>query len=393
MEQNTKSGQSVPGLRYLDGAERALSRNLWEESFPEDSKVFGDYYFTEKVKDNRILVLEENDRIDAMIQMNPYRLQVKDQQWKIDYLVGVATRKDRRHRGYMRRLLVKMMADMRSEQMPFCFLMPADEAIYRPFGFTFIYDQPQFEWNNENPLERQSVILWRNPKKTEGPIENDGWQITEPAEETLQKLSDWMNHWLADHYQVYAVRDRIYIERLLKEIASECGTLDLVFGGERIIGVESFWGLEKKVRRLLYAEDSCIKEGKEPKPAIMARIIHPERFMQVISLKDQVADEQKTVTLKIADPLIPENQGIWRWTLNHETSWLEKMAALEEETGDNQPWLKAAELAESGKIIPDLTLTITELTTWLFGYDIPKAAAAFSDIIQPLRGVFLDEVV
>lgn len=340
-------------MRYLETSERMLSRDLWEEAFPEDSRQFGDYYFSEKIKDNRVLVLEENGRIDAMIQLNPYELQVKDQRWKIDYLVGVATRKDRRHRGYMRRLLAKMMADMRAEQMPFCFLMPADEAIYRPFGFTFIYDQPWFGWKGEMAYERKRVSL--------------------ESEDSLAQASDWMNRWLKERYQVYAIRDRAYVGRLVKEIASEQGTLELVFDGNHIIGAESFWGIEKKVQRLLYAEASYIKEVKNPKPAIMARIIDMEHFMQVICLKQTVEKETETIILQMEDPLVPENQGTWRWTLNHETSWLEKL--------------------ETSVIAPDLTLTITELTAWLFGYDTPEAAAAFSDVIQQLQGVFLDEVV
>ncbi len=115
---------------------------------PEDSRSFDDYYFGEKLGDNRILVLEEEHaagsgedgngkpgsfRIVSMIHLNPYVVQAAGLRWQVDYLVGVATRKDRRHRGYMRRLLLRMMEDMRVEGMPFCFLMPADEAIYQPF--------------------------------------------------------------------------------------------------------------------------------------------------------------------------------------------------------------------------------------------------------------------
>ena len=149
---------------YLTGDEKQSCRKLWEEAFPEDSREFGDYYFREKLKDNRILALVEeaeeeqlgiqeikarrtgetklSGNVQAMLHRNPYRLMVCGQQWQVDYLVGVATRKERRHRGYMRQLLLRMMDDMRREGMPFCFLMPADEAIYRPFGFTFIFRQP-----------------------------------------------------------------------------------------------------------------------------------------------------------------------------------------------------------------------------------------------------------
>lgn len=359
-------------MRYLDASERSLSRSLWEEAFSEDSQQFGDYYFTEKIKDNQILVMEDSGRIDAMIQLNPYQLQVKNQQWKIDYLVGVATRKDRRHQGYMRRLLMRMMADMRAAQKPFCFLMPADEAIYRPFGFTFIYDQPYFAWNTEKKLEKQGLILWGSSADAETVEERDSWKMAEFAELMIPKTAEWMNQWLAEHFQVYAVRDQVYLERLLREIASEHGTLDLVFDENRLIGVQSFWGLEKKEQRLLYAEASYIKERKKAEPMIMARIIDVEWFMRVICLKDEAAEQEKTLLLQIEDPLIPQNDGIWKWVLNHESSSLEK-------------W-------DAGICRPDLTLTITELTSWLFGYDIPSAARE-ADEVQPLQGVFLDEIV
>ena len=38
---------------------------------------------------------------------------------------------------------------MYAEQMPFTFLMPADEAIYRPFQFAFICDQESWEESEE----------------------------------------------------------------------------------------------------------------------------------------------------------------------------------------------------------------------------------------------------
>ena len=124
-------------IRYLNDREKQSVRELWEEAFPEDSKEFGDYYFKEKVRDNRILALigekpegedkepgpreSHQERADAMIHLNPYRLMVRGRCWQADYLVGVATRRDKRHRGYMRCLLLRMMKDLRQEQMPFAF--------------------------------------------------------------------------------------------------------------------------------------------------------------------------------------------------------------------------------------------------------------------------------
>lgn len=351
-------------IRYLDASERGVSRKLWEEAFSEDSQSFDDYYFQEKLKDNRILVLEEAGRIDSMIHLNPYLLQVKNFRWRVDYLVGVATGKNCRHRGYMRRLLTQMMADMRAEEMPFCFLMPADEAIYRPFGFTYIYRQPHWTWKRavEAGLIRRPLLPW---------------QDTPGSRRYLEELADWMNRWLGKQYQVYAVRSAEYLFRLMKEIASEDGSFDVLYDGDTMIGMESRWGWGEKEQRLLYGEAPYIEASSEAKPAIMARIISVESFLRAVCLKASVKEEERTLTLRLTDPLIPENDGVWTWRLNHETSWAKKAMETED-----------ACFAE-----PALKLTITELTSWLFGYELPEAVGGYADVVETLDGVFLDEAV
>ena len=144
-------------IRYLDNQEKGRTKDLWREAFPEDSEDFLDYYDQEKMSINQVLVREENGVIQSMLHRNPYRLQVRDTFWNADYIVAVATRTDMRHRGYMRSLLIRMMTDMRERQMPFCFLMPAAEAIYTPFQFAFIYDQPVWNLKEDIKLKHTSI--------------------------------------------------------------------------------------------------------------------------------------------------------------------------------------------------------------------------------------------
>lgn len=408
MERGVEMGQEI---RYLDTYEKMRSRDLWEEAFPEDSKSFDDYYFQEKLKDNRILALEEAGRIDSMIHLNPYRVQVKNRIWRVDYLVGVATRKDRRHRGYMRRLLMRMMADMRAEDMPFCFLMPADEAIYRPFGFTYIYRQPQWQWKDVSPKDAAGATVRRDMD-----LHRDVTGLTRRAllpwkdslgnRRYLEELAAWMNRWLANRYQVYAVRNAEYLLRLMKEITSEDGNFDVLYDGDDVVGMESRWGWGGKEQRLLYGEAPYIQEKAAPKPAIMARIISVEPFMRAVCLKDSVEEDELTITLCLTDSLIAKNEGVWTWHLNHESSWVERQAALpERELEQSEAMsgeLRAAEthsgtvsFAVGGTAVlkPVLQLTITELTGWLFGYQIPEAAEEYAEVVQTLEGVFLDEIV
>ena len=420
-------------IRYLNDREKQSLRELWEEAFPEDSKEFGDYYFKEKVGDNRILALigekpegedkepgpreSHQERADAMIHLNPYRLMVRGRCWQADYLVGVATRRDKRHRGYMRCLLLRMMKDLRQEQMPFCFLMPADEAIYKPFGFTYIYNQERFVrgagwerldgrrqlagrelpagWQQEKELQAAEVGAGR--EKVTGAVEEEAGRSRQPVamipgeasseyQDRLQAVAEWMNRWLEKHYQVYARRDREYLERLVKEIISEDGTLDILFCGNQIAAVESWWGRGEREQRLLYGEEPYVERiPGEEKPAIMARIISPEAFVPVIHLREQAGGQEDcTIPLYIQDPLIEENEGRWMWHLNRETSWLER-----QEEGELYGQYKT----DISRIMPRLTLTIDQMTAWLFGYHTPREAEGYDELIETLHGVFLDEVV
>lgn len=351
-------------VRYLETKEKRGCRSLWEEAFPEDSRQFDDYYFMEKMKDNRVLVLEEDGRIVSMLHQNPYRIRVRGQVWRSDYIVGVATAEDRRHRGYMRQLLNHMMEEMWSEQMPFCFLMPADEAIYRPFGFVYIYDQPQWELAEGIALEARPLLPWKDS------LGQKGW---------LAGLADWMDGWLKNRYQVYAVRDEAYLRRLIRELESEDGTFDVLYDEDAMVGIRCEWGLEKREQRLLMVEPPYQREKDEAKPAIMARIICLEQFVKAIRLKEDVPEEELRILLEVEDPLIPQNSGCWYWNVNRETSWLERCG---QGSGDA--------IAERK---PDISITAAELTGWLFGYDVPEAVHGYGNMIETLKSVFLDEVV
>ena len=345
-------------LRYLKEDERGRCRTLWHEAFGEDSESFTDYYFTEKVKNNRILVLEEQGQIVSMLHQNPYRLRVGSQIWPVDYIVGVATQKKWRRRGCMRRLLVRMMQEMWEEGMPFCFLMPADEAIYRPFHFTWIFDQPKWELREDPALTRQPLNALRDSAGYRG---------------YLATLADWMNRWLEERYEVYAIRDEAYLRGLQKELKSENGTLEVIYEEDRMVGMTGWWGLNVQEQRLLYAEPLYVRESGPARPAIMARIICLEQFVKAIRLREDAETEERVIRLAVEDPLVAGNRGRWDWHLNREASWLERP----EESGG----------------AADLELTIEELTSWLFGYDVPEMAPRYEDMVKPLQGIFLDEVV
>lgn len=350
------------GVRALAGDEKKETISLWKSCFPEDSREFMDYYYEEKTRDNQILVKEENGEILSMLQRNPYGIDFRGQNWDIDYLVGVATSENRRGEGHMREILTACLRDMNLRNVPFTFLMPAAEAIYRPFDFRFIAEKENFSLRGEF---------------TRVPVESHLWDC--------KKAADFMKKWLTEHYEIFTRRDISYVERLVKELKSEDGELSFLYDGDLLMGLEAFWGREKREQRLLYTDEKwCVKT--KGNPLIMARITNVERFLTAFCLK---SFGQMKLWLDITDSLIEENNGSFLWTLTENGSTLARIAEGE---------MEAAEVREELFV---LKTQIADLAPWLFGYKkpeeiwnwLPEDMADELGKIHTVQGVFLDEIV
>ena len=99
-----KSDKSNLTVRYADGRDTDALYKLWKECF-HDTDAFMAYYFDYYLRDNRILILVQENQLKSMIHLNPYTLSVCGKKVNSLYVVGVATDADFRHRGAMTRLL------------------------------------------------------------------------------------------------------------------------------------------------------------------------------------------------------------------------------------------------------------------------------------------------
>lgn len=187
MPERSLMDEMMPEPFYLPEDERERSKELYREAFPEDTERFIDYYYTYKTRDNQILALEQDGELVSMVHLNPYIMIVNGFETPANYIVAVATRKEYRHRGYMRLLLVRALQDMADRNMPFTFLMPASERIYAPFDF-----------------------VWICPY-TELP----------PRIERMDAAGQ--NRYLAARYQMFCKRDMVYLENLVAEKHAEEG--------------------------------------------------------------------------------------------------------------------------------------------------------------------------
>lgn len=254
-------------VRKLDVKEHGKTRKLYEEVFPQDSQAFVDYYYSEKTKDNCIYVIEKEEEILAMLHLNPYRFMVNGREKSVNYVVAVATKEEYRGRGYMRSLLVQALKDMYGAGESFTFLMPAAEAIYLPYDFRTVYEQEHREYDEQNPTD-------------------NGVEISVLLEEECRELANTVNQYLAANFQVFAVRDEAYYQRLMKEMGSDGGKLILC----------------RKEGEIIDCLESLEGEGYSAKPKIMTRIVDVRRMLMSVHLRSLMA-----VCFHITDQVIEEN--------------------------------------------------------------------------------------
>lgn len=211
-------------LRKLEKQEHIKTRKLWEEIFKEDTKEFLDYYYSVKTAENEIYVIEEDDKIVSMLHLNPYHMRIGNEIYQTHYIVAVATDEHYRKRGYMAKLLNYAMQVMEDRGEPFTFLMPAAEAIYKPFGFEFVYEQ------------KRGTITGKADK-------DDAIDFVMAKETDCQEIADFANECLKD-YDVVTWRDASYYKTLLQEQKSEHGGILLAKKQGNMVGAFCFANLE-----------------------------------------------------------------------------------------------------------------------------------------------------
>ena len=369
---NTTAG-SV--LTYLDAEDKDETKHLWHMCFPEDSESFIEYYYKEKTKDNEILVKKDNGLLISMVQYNPYAVKLRGRLWKLDYLVGVATEESRRREGHFWDVFVKMLHDEEAAGKPITYLVPVNPAVYAPMGFTFIGNVASYELT-----EKAKQTLTRT--------------VCQDTPEDCGRAAVYMEQWLGARYEMYTRRDAAYVSRLIKELASENGTLEFLEQDGRLVGLDAYWGWEVREHRLLYAEDAyTVKTGE--KPWNMARLTNIRALLPAFGLKqaEQQGEEKRMLTLciRMNDPILEMNNGEFVWTIGETGSSLKARKPEPDTCGCTENvsiWLETK---------PE------ELVSWLFGCRKAeeiwggqlenKGLAEILAQVDTVNGVYLDEIV
>lgn len=212
------------GIACLKGGDVLTTRPLWEEVFCEDSPAFTEYYFQKKARHNttficRLLSAPLPGEIVSMVHLTPYEITIEGNTYPSFYIVGVATKESHRHRGLMAALLNRAFKYAESMYCPFVFLMPANPAIYKPFGFSYVYSRPQYD------VPR--LILQKEVYINSFPLGDVHIHCLEntASDTELERLSTFACHALKEQFDYYLTRTPAYYETLLAELASQKGCI------------------------------------------------------------------------------------------------------------------------------------------------------------------------
>ncbi len=325
-------------VRALKGADCLQLRPLWEEVFFEDSEVFTDYYFKEKAeKNDGLALIDREGKAVSMLYLAPYRLKLRTgdvfRTETIDYMIGVATQKDHRKRGYMNCLLVRALHQMYERQRPFVFLMPADPDIYRPYQFSYIYDKVSYELEDA--------------------------EVGEPlGEQEEGQLAEFSSAVLEEQYDVFFERDSAYYHTMTKELSAQHGGIRIFreqVMGQQEAGPLSGYLLYSREGEKPQVQEVWMKQGvheipgmryQKEEPVIMARIVDVQAFLSLLRSRTKSIEW----ILEVRDPLLEANQGIWRCCLWPDRAIVEKIS----ESTEQRDGICKAE--------------IQGLAEWAFGY-------------------------
>ena len=179
--------------------EQERTKSLYREIFPEDTEEFLDFYYRERPK--RILAMEEEGEIIAMLHLNPFLFSFFGKEITASYIYAVATKKEKRRQGIMGELLYYSFQLLREDGEAFCILIPVSESIYSPFGFRTVAKLAIEESEEEESKKEKFSKNSAEPSCED----NKGCSMRESKKRALQD------------YVLYAVPTEELLERRKKE--------------------------------------------------------------------------------------------------------------------------------------------------------------------------------
>jgi predicted acetyltransferase len=363
---------------------------MYQEIF-EDPEPFADYYFQMVYPKNQVLEIKNEEELAAMLHLNPYTLVWGKKEFAASYIVAVATRACYRRQGKMAELLQRAFLDLSDRGQLFTYLIPANEAYYTPFDFSFVMD-----WETAEISLDDSLLSTGEDKKSRE------YQICKVTPSIYAETAQYLNERRKEKAGLWVKADVEYIRCQDREMQSENGGLYLIQKDgekkgffactleEESLCITNLWlpeGIEtaqwtslllqefrKRKLEICFPGAECETSGLETKsvPKIMVRIL------RLTDLLEQMrATREVQLTFLVKDSFLQENHGVFCWKIGPEKSRVERSNELLQ-------W----------------QVEIKTLTKLLFGYhmedgevEFTPEAEEFFDFVKPIGPISITEQV
>ncbi|MEH6994665.1 GNAT family N-acetyltransferase [Neobacillus drentensis] len=346
---------------YLESLK--LSMYAFQYKVPEDSVA----QRLEMLKHHTVIGAWEDNSLAAKLHIIPYHINMKDKQWKMGGIAGVATYPEYRRNGYVKKLIITAIERMVQEEQIVSLLHPFDIGFYRKFGWEVFTENKKLfiEKRDLAFLENQPGSIKRFAKESHHPdIEAVYAQYSNNYMGMLVRETSWWKNNIYGEGQiaVYYNKNNEAIGYLLFEVK------------DRKMEVEEFVALNREARYGLWnficQHDSMVdkvsiltsnhellpfillqpKVKMEVSPYFMARVVDAEQCLN----KYPFNNITNKVFLHLEDEYAPWNNGTYLLSDG-------EVKVYKEKQGSNcvQPPKRG------------VRLDINSLTALLFGYKRP----------------------
>ena len=191
-------------IRYAKPIDKEQVVSVWNYCF-EDGEDFVKYYFENVYDENNTIIIEENDEVLSALQLNKYTIDLRDNKYDVSYVVGVSSKPEVRGLGYMKHLMTYTLEELYKNGEIVSLLMAIDYRLYKRYGFDHCYDQIQYN------LRTDELLGFRLSSKLRKATFEDAETLSRIYTKAMESLNG------------YAVRDKAYFNRFIKEVSSESG--------------------------------------------------------------------------------------------------------------------------------------------------------------------------
>ncbi len=207
-------------FRILKNNEKKRIRTLYEEVF-NDSKYFLDYYFGNYIENTINFVCECKGEIVGMATIHPKKLMICDRMVQVGYVYAVATKKEYRGRGIMRRIMDEIFVYALEANYEYLYLIPANPSIYIGLGYKLLREKKEF------------VII----KEQIEDVKLEGKEIFKVREENIPDCLKFMSNFYENRVSIFY--EKANFEEMMKRLSINNSGIYCIFDSicDKILGL------------------------------------------------------------------------------------------------------------------------------------------------------------